>query len=172
MLPSDAPTSRPVHPESAAHRSLGDYLRPPDPRAGQPVAPAVESAASRPSGTLGRSSTLKRYLVLTGTASLLALGACVHAPTPTEASSSAIRGAEEAGAAEVPVAALHVQLAKEEEEAAKALGESGHDEEATSLLLRATADAELAVVLARAEAAQVAADEAEARTAALSSHTP
>ena len=98
---------------------------------------------------------------------LCALVACAHTPLATEASTAAIRGAEEAGAANVPTAALHLQYAKEEEAAAVLLQEQGRKEEAESLLLRSAADAELAVVLARAEAAQLAATEAQARADAM-----
>jgi len=68
-------------------------------------------------------------------------------PTAHRASTSGIRAAEEAGAAKVPQASLHLQLAKEELELANGLAEKGKKEEASSMLLRAEADAELAVVL-------------------------
>ena len=72
---------------------------------------------------------------------------CANAPLRTEASTSGIRAAEEAGAAKVPQASLHLQLAKEELELAKGLSAKGKKEEAVSMLSRAEADAELAVVL-------------------------
>jgi hypothetical protein len=77
----------------------------------------------------------------------------------TEKSTSAIRGAEEVGASKVPNAALHLQLAKEELDRAKELDTKGRKEEAVSMLLRAEADAELAVALSheqteKTEAAQ------------------
>ncbi len=79
---------------------------------------------------------------------------CAKAPpesaTGTNAS-SAMQGAREIGAADVPQAALHLQLAKENIEAAQALKEDNRDEEAESLLLRAEADAQLALLLAREE---------------------
>lgn len=100
---------------------------------------------------------------LTTAGLLLAVSGCAKTPMSTESSTSAIRGAEEAGAGDVPTAALHVQLAKESEAEAKALDESGDKEEAASLLLRSSADAELAVVLARAEAARIDAAEAQKR---------
>jgi hypothetical protein len=71
--------------------------------------------------------------------SALAVG-CAQAPLrSTEASTSGIRAAEEVGAPAVPRAALHLQLAKEELD----------KDQASSLLLRAEADAELAVALSR-----------------------
>ena len=77
---------------------------------------------------------------------------CANAPLRTEASTSGIRAAEEAGAAKVPQASLHLQLAKEELELANGLAEKGKKEEAESMLLRAEADAELAVVLSHGDA--------------------
>ncbi len=69
-----------------------------------------------------------------------------------EASTSAIRAAEEVGAADVASASLYLQLAKEELENAQGLAEKGEKEEAESMLLRAEADGELAVALSRSEA--------------------
>ena len=77
---------------------------------------------------------------------------CANAPLRTEASTSGIRAAEEAGAAKLPQASLHLQLAKEELELAKALAKKGEKEAAQSMLLRAEADAELAVVLSHKDA--------------------
>lgn len=72
---------------------------------------------------------------------------CANAPLRTEAATSGIRAAEEAGAIKVPQASLCLQLAKEELELAKGLAAKGKKEEAASMLSRAEADAELAVVL-------------------------
>ena len=69
-----------------------------------------------------------------------------------EASTSAIRAAEEVGAADVASASLYLQLAKEELENAKGLAAKGEKEEAESMLLRAEADGELAVALSRSDA--------------------
>lgn len=77
-----------------------------------------------------------------------------------EASTSAIRAAEEVGASNVPSASLYLQLAKEELENAKALAAKGDKEQAESMLLRAQADGELAVALSRGDA-----DKAEATQA-------
>ncbi len=72
---------------------------------------------------------------------------CANAPLRTEASTSGIRVAEEAGAAKVPQASLHLQLAREELESARAMAAKGDKEEARSMLSRAEADAELAIIL-------------------------
>lgn len=77
---------------------------------------------------------------------------CTSPVLHTETSTSGIRAAEEVGASKVPRAALHLQIAKEELENAKALYKNGDKEKAASLLLRAEADAELAVALSREDA--------------------
>jgi hypothetical protein len=77
----------------------------------------------------------------------ITIGGCANAPLRTEASTSGISAAEEAGAANIPKASLHLQLAKEELEIAKGLAAKGEKEEAMSMLSRAEADSELAVVL-------------------------
>lgn len=78
---------------------------------------------------------------------------CATVPLHTDDSTSAIRAAEEVGANQVPRASLHLQLAKESLAKATKLSENGDTAEARSLLMRAEADAELAVVLSR-EAAE------------------
>ena len=65
------------------------------------------------------------------------------------AADSSIRAAEELGAPKVPEAALHLQLAKEEIGLAQKLISEGNHERAGGILLRAQADAELAVAEAR-----------------------
>src|SRR5664280_1936342 len=96
-------------------------------------------------------------------ATAIVAGCAANVPLRTEASTSVIRAAEEAGAAKVPQAALHLQLAKEELELAKGLAAKGEKEQAASMLLRAEADAELAVVLSREDAERSEAQAAVAR---------
>ncbi len=82
-----------------------------------------------------------------------AIAGCGTTPAvDKEASTSAIRAAEESGASNVPSASLYLQLAKEELEKAKGLAAKGDKEEAESMLLRAQADGELAVALSRGDA--------------------
>lgn len=69
-----------------------------------------------------------------------------------EASTSAIRAAEEVGASGVPTASLYLQLAKEGLESTKGLAAEGEKEQAESMLMRVQADAELAVALSRGDA--------------------
>src|SRR3954471_17981221 len=73
-----------------------------------------------------------------------------------ESSSASIRAAEEVGATHTPTAALHLQLAKEQFEQAQKI--AGDDKDHSErLLLRAQADAELALALARSETEKAAA---------------
>jgi outer membrane protein OmpA-like peptidoglycan-associated protein len=72
----------------------------------------------------------------------LALGTgCAKQPMTTDATSAAQRGAEEAGAQEVPQASLALQLSTENLAEAQALYEDGKKDEAASMLLRSEADA-------------------------------
>jgi regulator of protease activity HflC (stomatin/prohibitin superfamily) len=98
-----------------------------------------------------------RYLSMVKLAGSVLLAAviagCGSAPVLNkEASTSAIRAAEEVGASNVPSASLFLQLAKEELENAKGLAANGDKEQAESMLLRAQADGELAVALSRGDA--------------------
>jgi pyridoxal biosynthesis lyase PdxS len=88
---------------------------------------------------------------------LLAIG-CASAPAPTEqiaSSLAAVRGAEEAGALQVPEAALHMKLAEEQIEQAQALMSDDDNERAADLAVRAYQDAELAIALARENEARL-----------------
>jgi hypothetical protein len=106
--------------------------------------------------------TIEHGTILTGIIVTTALvAACASVPLRTETSTSGIRAAEEVGASEVPQAALHLQLAKEELAKAKRLAANGEDDMAASMLLRAEADAELAVLLSREDS-----EKAEAQAAA------
>jgi len=83
----------------------------------------------------------------------LAIAGCASSPAVNkEASTSAIRAAEEVGASKVPSASFYLQLAKEESEKGRVLAASGDKERAESMLTRAQADAELAVALSRGDA--------------------
>ena len=79
------------------------------------------------------------------------LSGCATVTLPADrlqSSEASIRSAEEMGAGSVPAARLHVQLAKDETQAAKNLAAAG-DERAMLVLAKAEADAELALGLAR-----------------------
>ncbi len=78
------------------------------------------------------------------------------------AAKAAVAGAEVAGAAAEPKAALHLKLAKEQLAKAEKLIEDGDNEEAASVIDRAQADADLSFSLAKeADAKKEAADTSE-----------
>jgi len=82
----------------------------------------------------------------------LGLVACGSVPPPHEreaSSQAAIRTAREMDAAQVPQAALHLKLAQEQFDKGKALMNDGDNGRASYVLMRAQADAELALALAR-----------------------
>jgi hypothetical protein len=74
---------------------------------------------------------------------------------PLADAESAARSAREVGADSQPKAKLQVQLADEQIAKAKALIADGDNDKATYVLLRARADAELGLALAREQAALV-----------------
>jgi hypothetical protein len=86
-----------------------------------------------------------------------------------ESTSASIRAAEEVGARDVPQASLYLQLALEQSSHARQLIAEGDDDRAAPLLMRAQADAELAVALAREAAQRHEADVATARVQSLKS---
>jgi len=99
---------------------------------------------------------MKSHL-FTGLISATLVTACASYPRPDEnlANSVAVtRGASEAGAADVPEARLQLKLAEEQIETAKALMEEEEYEKADYMTLRAYYDAEVALALAREEAAK------------------
>jgi uncharacterized protein DUF4398 len=102
-----------------------------------------------------------------------ALGACAstsNVPHETMASSEgSIRAAEEVGAAQVPTAALHLQYAREQTETAQKMIRAGHNERAKYMLMRAQADAELAITLSKEDAAKNDAEQTMEQVRALQS---
>ena len=85
------------------------------------------------------------------------LGACASSPIPAEKlaqSEAAVRSAHELGAENVPRAALHLKVANEQLAQAKQLIAEGDNQRAEYTLMRAQADAETALALAREEAAR------------------
>jgi Domain of unknown function (DUF4398) len=83
-------------------------------------------------------------------------GACASFPPPTQRladAESAMRSAREVGADSQPVAKLEVKLAEEQIARARVLIASGDYKRADDVLMRARADAELALALAREQTA-------------------
>lgn len=114
-----------------------------------------------------------RYLLyaLAALSTAIVMG-CTTVPLGTETTESSIRAAEEVGAAKLPQASLHLQLAKEELDKANQLFEKGEKEQAASLLLRADSDAELAITLAHGDAEKREAEVAMARVRKLRQENP
>lgn len=95
---------------------------------------------------------------------LIVVGACGGSKPPTyqlTRSQAAIRGAEEVGATQVPQAALHLKMARDNLGIAQNMmtNEDQHGE-ALLLLRRAEADAEVAIALSKEAQAQAEAEEA------------
>ena len=103
--------------------------------------------------------------------SLLALvfgGGCAASVAPTgsmENSLSTIRAAQEVGAAKVPRAKLHLQLAEEQATYAKKLIAEDEKERASFVTMRSEADGQLALALARQSVSNAAAKDAAAKLA-------
>jgi uncharacterized protein DUF4398 len=97
---------------------------------------------------------LNRMAIALAIASGIGASGCVSHSAPAAkaaTSEAAIRAAEETGSRDVPQAALHLKLAQEQLERAKALIRDNENQRAEYVLARAEADAELAIALARAE---------------------
>lgn len=111
-------------------------------------------------------STIRRPIAVALCGGLVLVSACASFPPPTESMATAIasvRGAEEVGAADVPAAALQLQLAREEVEKAKTLLDDGENESAHYQALRASNDADLAIALVRQDEAREVAQTAKQR---------
>lgn len=87
------------------------------------------------------------------TALLLLLAACGSSiPPPSDklaSAEAAARSARELGAEKEPKAALHLKLAQEQIDSAKTLMKDNDNQRADLVLQRASADAELSVMLAK-----------------------
>ncbi len=92
--------------------------------------------------------------------------ACAGSPAPTTQVAdalAAVRGAEEAGAADLPQAALHLQLAEEELAKARKLMDDEKNADAKRMAARARQDAELALALAHQQQAKQALESFESK---------
>lgn len=93
---------------------------------------------------------MKRTLITIAALTLLGCGASFPEPTQKLADAeSAHRSARELGADKKTEAQLSLKLAQEEIDAAKAQIKAGENRRADFILLRAKADAELALAIAR-----------------------
>ena len=103
--------------------------------------------------------------LVTGTILVLAVGVGCGASAPVPATQvtetqAAIRAAEEVGAPNVPKAALHLKMAKDQMQTADAQIKDEDNVQARMTLDRARVDAELALALARESAFRAKAAEA------------
>lgn len=108
---------------------------------------------------------MKITVTTMASALLLALGCASH-PAPVQQmadAQSANRSATELGAQKHPRAQLHLKLADEQVQLAKAAMDDDETERAESLLARAKADAELAIAITRAADAEARAQKAMER---------
>jgi len=106
---------------------------------------------------------MHRPMIALFTVSLLALGCGASYPMPAQSladAQSAERSASELGAANQPKAQLYLQLAHEQIAKASAAMKEGNNERADALLMRARADAELAIALTRDQGARTGAQNA------------
>jgi hypothetical protein len=104
----------------------------------------------------------------------LSVGCATAAVSPerSAATGGAIRAAEEMGAAKVPEAALHLQLAKEQEAQAMKLLNNGEKKRGEVLLMRAQSDAEVALAMAREPSVKADAQQALERLKSLEEQAP
>ena len=108
-----------------------------------------------------------RRLASLAALALLAAG-CASYPEPKQAqinSEAAVRGAQEVGAERDPQATLHLRYATDQIADAKRLMAAGENEQAERMLMRAKADAELALVLAKLRTEQADAQLAQSEVA-------
>ena len=113
---------------------------------------------------------MRFWSALVGSVAVAVVAGCASSPAPTEkleATSASIRAAQEVGAPRVPAASLHLQLALEQTEHAKTLMAKGEKKQASSLLMRAEVDAELALALAREDTERTQAQQAYNQVRAL-----
>ena len=100
----------------------------------------------------------------------LALTACGGAPPPHKSladAQSAVRAADEVGAEQHPQAALHLKMARDQIQSARAYMADEANSTAKRLLERAELDAEVALERAKAEQKQAEANQAQAKVRAL-----
>src|SRR5579862_4791144 len=101
---------------------------------------------------------MRNLIILLLAATPLSTGCAASFPPPTQRmadAESAMRSAREVGADAVPAARLEVKLAEEQIAQAKLLITSGDNKRADFVLMRARADAELGLALAREQSANV-----------------
>jgi hypothetical protein len=104
--------------------------------------------------------TIQLGILLLSTATAVGCGGAGAPNHKLVSAEAAIRGAHEAGASEHPKAKLHLTLAERQVSKAKLFMRDGNNRKASMILVRAQADAELAIALAREQVARAEAEEA------------
>ncbi|HEY2510455.1 MAG TPA: DUF4398 domain-containing protein [Polyangiaceae bacterium] len=147
---------------SSAGRLVGERCHPVDRLANVPILADMQITTA---------GLLAPFLPISFAAlTALAATACGGPPPPNDAltaSVAAARSAREIGAESAPQAALHLKLADEEIGKAKSLIQDGDNERASYVLIRAKADAELALALAKEASAKADAERASEQIKAL-----
>jgi pyridoxal biosynthesis lyase PdxS len=108
-------------------------------------------------------------------AGMIGIAGCGSTPAPhakVASSEAAVRAAQETGSGNVPQAALHLKLAEEQLQSAKTLIRDNENKRAEYVLMRAQADAELAIALSRAAASNAKAGTAVDAARAVRTGTP
>ena len=108
-------------------------------------------------------------------AAVMGTAGCAGTPVPNSkvaSSEAAIRAAQETGSRGVPQAALHLKLAEEQLQSAKALIRDNNNQRAEYVLMRAQADAELAIALSHVATSNVQAGAAVDAARAVRTGTP
>jgi pyridoxal biosynthesis lyase PdxS len=106
---------------------------------------------------------------------VMGIAGCAGYPVPNAkvaSSEAAIRAAQETGSGKVPQAALHLKLAEEQLQSAKGLIRDNENKRAEYVLMRAQADAELAIALSHVAVSNVQAGTAVDEARAVRSGTP
>jgi hypothetical protein len=135
----------------------------------------MQGAYPRAMASTRNTTPLGHLLLATAAVAAIALAAlgsagCGGYPPPNDrlmASVAAARSAREVGAETSPQASLHLKLADEEIAKAKGLMKDGDNKRAEYTLIRAKADAELALSLAKESSAKADAQQAEDQIKAL-----
>jgi hypothetical protein len=120
-------------------------------------------------------SILRRTVAGLSAATAVAIAGCAGTPVPNakvSSSEAAIRAAQETGSNNVPQAALHLKLAEEQLQSAKALIRDNENKRAEYVLMRAQADAELAIALSHVAKSNVQAGAAVDAERAVRTGTP
>jgi len=120
-------------------------------------------------------SISKWAAAVSSTVGIIGVIGCASTPVPNAkvaSSEAAIRAAQETGSGKVPLAALHLKLAEEQLQAAKGLIRDNDNKRAEYVLMRAQADAELAIALSHAAVSNAQAGTAVDEARAVRSGTP